>query len=201
MEYVITASRPFGEIEAKTIGALEQRGFVVRRTFSLHSATGGDDSSPGRRPGYSVLMLYAAGAQRQPLGLVMLYQQGKQTVINPVLTAPSASQAEPAPGSEDADAELIAALVLAGLDLCLDHTDGTECITLEQALGDSIARQTQPGHPVRDPVCGKWIQRHRAQAAIEYGGRLYHVCCSVCRREFERDPGRYAYPESPEAMR
>jgi hypothetical protein len=35
MEYVIMTDRPFDEIEALTIDALEQLGLVVQRTFSL----------------------------------------------------------------------------------------------------------------------------------------------------------------------
>ena len=89
MEFVVTARRPFEEIEAQTIDALEQQGFVVRCTFSLRSATG--LGSTGRNPGYSVLLLYASGLEQKPLGLVTLYERGEETVIRPSQVLASAA--------------------------------------------------------------------------------------------------------------
>jgi len=45
---------------------------------------------------------------------------------------------------------------------------------------------------LKDPVCGKRINRHRAQTAIEYDGWVYYLCCPLCQAEFERRPAAYA---------
>jgi hypothetical protein len=132
MEFVVTARRPFEEIEAQTIDALEQQGFVVRCTFSLRSATGSGSSSAGRNPGYSVLLLYASGLEQKPLGLVTLYERGEKTVIRPgQVLAPAAS------GGQDAGADLVAALVQAGFDLSMDAVDGAEPIDPGQIARDA----------------------------------------------------------------
>ena len=51
---------------------------------------------------------------------------------------------------------------------------------------------------LKDPVCGKRINRHRAQAGIEHKGWVYYVCCPLCQAEFKRDPERYAQPKMGE---
>ena len=122
MEYVITASGPFAEIEEQVIRALEQQGFVVQRTFSLHSASGGGSSPAEGKPGYSVLMLYAPDASCPPLGLLTLYEREGQTVVQTAPAAPPTGQSPP-PG--DAEAELVAALMMGGLELCGCH--GGQC--------------------------------------------------------------------------
>ena len=122
MEYMITANRPFAEIEAETVAALERRGVVVRRTFSLRVATGVASSDSGGTPGYSILMLYAPSGQPHPLGLVTLYERGGRTVIKPVLTSLA---------SQDANAELVTALIMGGLDFCMVSTGGRKCLNEE----------------------------------------------------------------------
>jgi hypothetical protein len=119
MKYVITTERPFPEIEILAIGALERLGIVVKRTFSLHSATRTESAS--RNPGYSVFMIYGTGASQQSRGLLTIYQRGGRTVINPVLT----SQAD-----VDLDADLVAALTVSGLEFCVDVTGNEKCINL-----------------------------------------------------------------------
>lgn len=119
MRYVITADRPFGEIEAQTIAVLEQQGFVVRRTFSLQSATRSSGDGLCASPGYSVLMLYGSGYLREPLGLVTLYEQGGQMMIHSLFTLPAGG---------DVEAEMVAALTQSGLDFCVKARDGETCI-------------------------------------------------------------------------
>ena len=119
MEYIITASGPFAEIEEQVIRALEQHGLVVRKTFSLHSAAGGDVNSTEGRPGYCVLMLYAAEADCPPLGLITLYERQGEIVIQ----ATAARAAGPPLRAADAEAELVAALTVGGLGL-RDHGGG-----------------------------------------------------------------------------
>ena len=199
MEYLVTANRPFEEIEALTMGALERQGLVVQRTFSLRSAVGtaGGNASAlegaGSGPGYSVLMLYAAGTPRRPLGLVTLYERGPWTVIYPVLT-PLDNGRPPSPldsgraTSADLDAELVAALALSGLEFCAQVARAEECIDTGASRGQGAAS----ARLIQDPVCGKWIDPRRAEAGIEHQGRIYHVCCSLCEKEFEREPARYA---------
>ena len=121
MEYVITTARPLEEIETLTKGALERHGFSVQRTFSLHSATGA--ASGQGQPGYTVFLLYGPGAEQQPLGLLTLYRRGQQTVISPTLS-PMADA--------DVDANLVGALVLADLEVCVDTVGAEGCIKLKQ---------------------------------------------------------------------
>ena len=47
----------------------------------------------------------------------------------------------------------------------------------------------------RDPVCGKKINRQRAQILIKYKGYGYFLCCPLCQKQFEQDPVRYAKAE------
>jgi YHS domain-containing protein len=217
MEYVIMANRPFEEIEARTMDALKRQGFVVQRTFSLGSATGADKDSAKaltgavRNPGYSVLLLYSTGARRQPLGLVTLYERQGKTVINSLPTSPVVGGSQSLPGNKDVEAELTVALALGGLDGSTElaevfavSPDGspprggherTRSIKPRHVVG----QETEPSEEVitmlKDPVCGKRINRHRAQAAIEHEGTVYYVCCPLCQTQFERDPARYARPE------
>lgn len=201
MQYVITANRPFEETEALITDALEQQGLVVQRTFSLHSVVGaagesaGNPQGTGNSPGYSVLMLYASGNPRRPLGLLTLYERGRRTIIDPVLTpvengrpASSIGVGKPTPADADTDADLVAALVLSGLEFCVEVARDEECIE-PGAFGEEGAAS---GRLIQDPVCGKWIDLIQAEAGIEHEGIIYHVCCSLCQEEFEREPGRYA---------
>ncbi len=47
----------------------------------------------------------------------------------------------------------------------------------------------------RDPVCGMTLQPGQEAADCHYQGRGYHFCSAECRREFERNPRRYAAAE------
>jgi len=109
MEYVIAIERPFEEVETLTRCALERHGFTVQRTFSLQSATGAESGQ--EQLGYSVFLLCRSDADRQPLGLLVLYRRGVQTVINPILW-PLADA--------DVEAELVGALVTGDLEMCAD---------------------------------------------------------------------------------
>lgn len=181
MEYVITTDQPFEEIEAVTVEALERQGWVVQRTFSLSSAVGagGRDSGSSKgtagNPGYSVLMLYGLGVRRRPLGLITLYQRGGQTVIRALPTPvenrrPLSVDAHDSITDQDADAnaELVAALVLSGMEFCVDVADGQNCIDTREA-GEGIAGS---GRLIQDPVRGKWIDRGQAEAGLESEGRV-----------------------------
>ncbi len=42
-----------------------------------------------------------------------------------------------------------------------------------------------------DPVCGKKINRQKAQVVIKHNGEAYFLCCPVCQRIFEKDPQRH----------
>ncbi len=51
------------------------------------------------------------------------------------------------------------------------------------------------GAAIPDPVCGMDVDEVRARAAgrtIERGGRTYAFCSDNCKRDFEKDPDRYA---------
>lgn len=178
MEYVITTDRPFPEIENLAVKALEEHGFAVQQTFSLHSAT--RPQSTNGNPGYSVFMLYQNDTFRRPVGSVTVYQRSGRIVIQPVLTLPA---------DRDIDADLVAALVQAGLDFCVEVTGSEDCIGIDQ---EPEGKETL----LQDPVCGKRFSRDRAEAAVEYEGKLFYVCCPLCRAVFESDPARYARPKA-----
>ena len=48
---------------------------------------------------------------------------------------------------------------------------------------------------LKDPVCGKRMNRSKAHIVIEYEGVAYFLCCPQCQSEFERKPQVYAQPE------
>ncbi len=48
---------------------------------------------------------------------------------------------------------------------------------------------------LKDPVCGKRINRGKAHIVVEYEGVDYFLCCPRCQAEFERAPKSYAKPE------
>jgi hypothetical protein len=123
MEYVITADRPFQQIEAQTIHALEQGGFLVHRTFSLGSVETADDGGKLQSPGYTVLMLYRSTPQPHPLGLVTIYERCGQTVLEALLTSYAASEVQGHLWAQDVEAELAVALSLGGIDFCV-HVPG-----------------------------------------------------------------------------
>jgi hypothetical protein len=138
MEYLILADRPFREIEAQTIRALQGQGFAVQRTFSLDSATVG--ASDEQHPGFSVLMLYAGSAIQQPLGLLTIYGNAGQMVLKAMLKS----------SAQETEAELVAALSLGGLDFCVHAAGGLNCIEPD---GQVLARNddlTSLGHRESD---------------------------------------------------
>lgn len=45
--------------------------------------------------------------------------------------------------------------------------------------------------PIRDPVCGKRINRNKAHIIIEYKDEDYLLCCPLCQAAFENDPEKY----------
>lgn len=45
---------------------------------------------------------------------------------------------------------------------------------------------------MRDPVCGKRINRNKAHIEIEFKGETYYLCCPQCQQEFEQNPEKYA---------
>jgi YHS domain-containing protein len=197
MEYVITCDRPFDEIEALTIDALERRGLGVNRTFSLRSAISWgrmDSKDVGSSPGYSVLMLFEIDDRKRPLGLLTLYERGGRTVIKPVLSPEDNRQARLHDAEQvsdvgaDTHAELVAALMLSGLRFCMTTAEDEDCIDLERVADEFVPS----GRQAQDPVCGKWIERARSAAGIEYKGEQYYLCCPLCRDEFGRRPEYYA---------
>ncbi len=47
----------------------------------------------------------------------------------------------------------------------------------------------------RDPVCGKKINRQKAQILVKHKGYGYLLCCPLCQTEFEQNFAKYAKPE------
>jgi YHS domain-containing protein len=48
---------------------------------------------------------------------------------------------------------------------------------------------------LKDPVCGKRINRGKAHVVIEHGGYRFFLCCPLCQTEFEHNLQLYARPE------
>lgn len=48
---------------------------------------------------------------------------------------------------------------------------------------------------LKDPVCGKTINRNKAHIVIEYDHVAYFLCCPLCQAAFEQNPKQYAKPE------
>ncbi|MCL7383100.1 MAG: YHS domain-containing protein [Thaumarchaeota archaeon] len=46
-----------------------------------------------------------------------------------------------------------------------------------------------------DPVCGMEIER--GKISTTYEGATYYFCSEECRREFEKNPGKYITESSP----
>jgi hypothetical protein len=111
MVYVIRADRPFQQIEAQTIEALERRGFEVRCTFRLAPIRG---NGGGEALGYSVFLLYESGAPSRPLGRVTLQERGRDVVLATL----------PASQTQDFEADLVVALSLGDLDFCVSSSNG-----------------------------------------------------------------------------
>ena len=44
----------------------------------------------------------------------------------------------------------------------------------------------------KDPVCGMDIDDKQAAATAQHQGRIYSFCSADCKREFDRNPERYA---------
>jgi len=44
---------------------------------------------------------------------------------------------------------------------------------------------------IKDPVCGKRINRNKAHITITYKGQDFLLCCPLCQAEFEKDPEQY----------
>ena len=129
-----------------------------------------------------MILLYRHGAHRRPLGLVTLYERQGHAVIQPQFTPSVVDQKGLTAEHRDGEAKLAAALGLSELMLALG------------SAGTSGENDEEVGIMLRDPVCGTRINRHKAQAAVEYEGTVYYLCCPLCQSEFERDPGHFARP-------
>ena len=49
----------------------------------------------------------------------------------------------------------------------------------------------QPEEAV-DPICGMTVEVAPARHTSEYGGETYYFCCPACKREFDKEPEKYA---------
>ena len=48
---------------------------------------------------------------------------------------------------------------------------------------------------LKDPVCGKRMNRGKAHVVIEHKGYKFFLCCPRCQTEFEHNLQLYARPE------
>ena len=44
----------------------------------------------------------------------------------------------------------------------------------------------------KDPVCGMDVDAKTATWKSEYQGKTYYFCAPGCKRDFDKDPGKYA---------
>jgi YHS domain-containing protein len=54
---------------------------------------------------------------------------------------------------------------------------------------------------LKDPVCGKSINRNKAHIMIEYEHVVYFLCCPICQAAFEATPAKYAKSELGQKIR
>jgi hypothetical protein len=141
MEYLLRSGGSFEQLEARIIEVLGRQGFMVRRSFSLHSATRGElgltFEEGGGPPGFSVLWLYASGARRQSLALVTLYERHGRTIFQ-VIPASTDRSLSAVPEPADLEAELTAALVLDGLEVCRGLDGSRGCVDAARVLDDTM---------------------------------------------------------------
>jgi Cu+-exporting ATPase len=45
---------------------------------------------------------------------------------------------------------------------------------------------------VKDPVCGMVIDPKTAAGKSEYNGQTYYFCSEGCKRDFDKEPEKYA---------
>jgi YHS domain-containing protein len=43
----------------------------------------------------------------------------------------------------------------------------------------------------KDPVCGMDVDPKTATLKSEYQGKTYYFCAPGCKRDFDKDPGKY----------
>lgn len=48
----------------------------------------------------------------------------------------------------------------------------------------------------RDPVCGMTVEIATAHFTSEHNGKTYYFCAAGCKRSFDKEPGKYAQPET-----
>ena len=44
---------------------------------------------------------------------------------------------------------------------------------------------------LRDPVCGKKMNKNKAHARITFNNQNYYLCCALCQSSFEKEPNKY----------
>jgi YHS domain-containing protein len=47
----------------------------------------------------------------------------------------------------------------------------------------------------KDPVCGMDVDTKTAAWKSEYRGKTYYFCAPGCKRDFDKDPGKYVNVE------
>lgn len=67
------------------------------------------------------------------------------------------------------------------------QTDAQELRTNE---ADHVVETTEAATAL-DPVCGMSVEIASARHSSVYQGQTFYFCCPACKREFEREPGRF----------
>jgi YHS domain-containing protein len=49
----------------------------------------------------------------------------------------------------------------------------------------------------KDPVCKMDVEPRNAKEKSEYKGQTYHFCSNECKKEFDKEPQRYAGEKQP----
>jgi len=65
-----------------------------------------------------------------------------------------------------------------------------------ETASTDITKVTANPPDASDPVCGMTIPATPGSHPLTHDGVTYYFCCSGCRREFEKDPHRYAKKET-----
>jgi len=65
----------------------------------------------------------------------------------------------------------------------------------------SVVAQQKGDETAKDPICGMSVKIADAKVTAEYQGKTFYFCSEGCKKEFLKDPAKYAAPaaEAPKA--
>ena len=64
----------------------------------------------------------------------------------------------------------------------------------------SVFAQQKGDETTKDPLCGMSVKIADAKVAAEYQGKTYYFCSEGCKKEFLKDPAKYALKEPADVL-